>query len=259
MKLPDLFAEPHLLELALAISAAPLHSPDTAERLRRAGIADANHAAFLRMTRIFVGLRREANCSTCQDPQACLDENTLAEFVEGAVPADELPLVERQLAQCGNCLRKAVELAQWTRELAPEPHWTEVVLGMASRGLRMLSAPASGFVSLNLQPVSVMSGAEEAPGAQSWSVTQGELDAVFTMTVEGPGLVALQTRLSHRGAPPASARMTLSLEGLMLESQLLPGDGEHTFWHLTPGRYTLEVESTEELIGAFTIELQDAA
>jgi anti-sigma factor RsiW len=259
MNLPKLFAEPHLLDLALALSGDSRLVPDCTDRLRRAGVPDADHAAFLRAAQVFEGLRREAHCATCHDPQACLDENTLAEFVDGAIPATELPAVERQLARCHSCLKKAVELAQWSRELAPEPHWTEVVLGMANRGLRFLSSPGAGFASLNLQPVAVMNDPEETNGAQCWSVTQGDIDAVFTMTVEAPGLVALQTRLIHRGAPPTNARMTLSLEGMMLESQLLPGNGEHTFWHLTPGRYTIEVEAPDQRIGAFTIELRDAA
>lgn len=253
MTLLQIFSDKRWLELAVALSALPPGAH--AEALARAGVPASEHEAFLGAVGAFIALRDDVNCVECARPESCLDDNTLAEFVDGVLQREALHAVERQLAVCGGCLRKAVDLADLTRELAPAPHWTGVVLGLAERGLRVLSKPLESIRFEALVPVAALAGATAAPQAQRWMVAHGSINATFTMTAESNGCVSLHARFERDGRPLSPARLGLRLDDLLLEAHPLPDSGEATLWHLAPGRYQVEIESAGEA-AFFALELQ---
>ncbi|MBI1321009.1 MAG: hypothetical protein GC168_18955 [Candidatus Hydrogenedens sp.] len=256
MNLLELFMDKQRLELALAISRGVASTDAIEANLERAGIPAAERVSFLRGARLFSALRDEAQCASCSDSSACLDENQLAEFVEGVLTAEEAPVVERQLAHCGSCLRKAVELAELTHELNPPETFSSVVVGIVRRGLRVLSHAGEGFSARALQPAEVLSAACDSPAAQGWTVVHGDTAAHFTMTLEPQGTVALHIRFSVTQGPGLVGRVALVHEYLLLESQALSADGEHTFWNLEPGRYVIELDMPSQRTLSFMVEVR---
>lgn len=253
MRLADLFARHDWMELAVALSALPGHAAPV--RLAEAGIHPHQHEDFLRLVASINALQGHLACADCQQGVACLDDNTLAEFVDGVLPPEAVPTVERQLAQCGACLHKALELARITHELAPRRVWPEVVVAFARRGLRILAKPAEGFQPLALQPLALM-GPDLDAAAQRWTQTHGEIEGVFTLSVDASGSVTAQVGFSCEGKPVSGGRVALRMDDLLLESLALPESGEHTFWGLTPGRYLIELEATGLAPASFALDLR---
>lgn len=259
MNLLQIFADKRRLDLALTLSRHPKDEQHRAEVLRRAGIAEHQHAAFLEAVQAFDVLRQRANCNDCLDADACLDDNLLAEFVDGVLHPDDLPETEGHLAHCGSCLQKAVTLAQWTEELAPAPAWPQVVVGMMRKGLQLLAFPESGFTRRELTAVPVLSSGAAEQAAAVWSLADGEMLAEFAITTDGSGVATLCVKFQAAGIPVREGRVSLRLEEALLESLPLPATGEVCFRDLTPGSYVLELESEFQPPKAFEVTLQPAA
>lgn len=257
MTMLQIFANKDWTELAVAISNAPGH--DAKVQLHRAGVPASEHDDFLRIARSFRALREHAHCSECTDREACLDDNTLAEFVDGVVPEHMLPEVEQKLAHCGACLHKALELAHLANELAPPPSLPAVVIAFVKQGFKILSHPLQGFDALELQPVAMMSGEDGQARARCWSQVQGDYQGVFTMAADKAGAVSLHVRFLRNGSPAAGSRIALRSQDLLLESQMLPESGEHFFLNLSPAPYAVEVEDELGSTASFLIALQEVA
>ena len=254
MRLADLFARHDWIELAVALAALPGH--EAPARLTKAGIHPDQHEDFLRLVASISALQGHLACAECQQGVSCVDDNTLAEFVDGVLPTEALPMVERQLAQCGGCLHKALELARLTSELAPRPAWPEVVVAFARRGLRILAMPAEGFQPLALRSLSLMGPDTDASTAQRWTQVHGEIEGVFTLSVDDGGSITAQVGFSRQGKPLSGGRVALRMDDLLLESLALPESGEHTFWGLTPGRYLIELEAAGLAPASFALDLR---
>lgn len=257
MRLADLFARHDWIELAVALAALPGH--EAPARLTKAGLHPHQHEDFLRLVASISALQGRLACAGCRQGSACLDDNTLAEFVDGVLPPGALPMVERQLAQCGGCLHKALELARLTSELAPRPAWPEVVVACARRGLRILAKPAEGFQPLALQSLPLMGQDTDASTAQRWTQAQGEIEGVFTLSVDDSGGITAHVGFTREGKPVSGGRVALRMDDLLLESLALPESGEHTFWGLTPGRYLIELESVGLPPASFALDLRQEA
>lgn len=256
MTMLQVFANKKWMELAVALSGAPSH--DARNQLQHAGIPTADQEDFLRIAMSFRALREHAHCAECNDTEGCLDDNTLAEFVDGVVPPHRLQEVEQRLAHCGACLHKALDLARLANELAPRPSIPAVVISLAQKGLALLSHPLKGFEPLELQPLAMMGEHSVADSAKCWSLLQGHLQGVFTMAVDKSGAASLHVRILQDGFPAGGNRIALRCEDLLLESQLLPESGEHFFFDLSPAEYIVEVEDESGNATGFPIELQEA-
>lgn len=257
MNLLELFMDPNQLELALSLAALPSDGPERAQRIAAAGVPVTQRAEFLKTLQAFEQLRWNAGCGPCSNLERCLDENTLAEFVDGVLPESEMPRVERQLAHCGGCLSKAVALVQLTQELTPAPRWPEVVIGIARRGMHILSAPFEGFAEQALQPVAVLSDGEQEPVARRWQVADHGVTATFTMVVEESGTACLRVHFARAGQAVTEGQVGLRLEDALVESRPLKGAEEQVFHHIEPGHYLLELTPESADKSAYGIILED--
>lgn len=259
MNLLELFADPRQLELAFALAALPQDSPERAQRLADAGVPAPQRAEFLKTLQAFEQLRQSAGCGPCTQVDRCLDENTLAEFVDGVLPESEMPRVERQLAHCGGCLSKAVALVQLTQELTPAPRWPEVVIGIARRGMQILSAPFEGFAEQALQPIAVLSDNNQEPVARRWQVADHGVTATFTMVVEESGTASLRVNFARAGQAVTEGQVGLRLDDALVESRPLKGAEEEVFHHIEPGHYVLEFTPDSAATAAYGIVLEDSS
>lgn len=259
MNLIQIFANPHHLDLALTMAALPGDAPDREQLLNRAGLQDGQRKAFLKTLQVFEKMRLEAGCASCEDANACLDANTLSEFVDGVLSEEAKPLVERQLAHCGACLGKAVALAQLTHELTPAPRWPEVVLGLARRGVHFITAPLTGFAEHTLQPVAVMAGETPEVAARQWTLLDRGIVGVFTLTQEEGGLAGLSVRFERDGSPLTRGRVELRLDDALLESHPINSGEARAFWHMETGQYRVDVLLSPDEGATFGIALQQLA
>lgn len=239
MNFAQIFSDKSLLDLALAASELPANSPERAALLARAGLGARAAEDFQRAVGILEALRQSAGCVDCD---ACVDENTLAEFVDGVLEAEEQSAVERQLAVCGSCLNNALTLAQLAHELVPGASLKEVVLGIARRGLHFVTAPLEGFSELALEAVPSLSTATTGSAARRWRVEENGIVATFTVTLEDGDLVAMSVGFEKDGQALRSGQVALRAEDLLLEVQPIGKQWEHhSFWHVEPGRYLVTV------------------
>jgi hypothetical protein len=257
MNLLDILSDKHRFELALSLATQPGEAGE--DVLLQAGIPVQRHEAFREAVQILRTLREAAGCAECRDPEGCMDDNLLAEFVDGVLSREELEAVERQLAHCAACLRKAVALAELAHELLPAPTLAEVVVGIARRGLRVLAYPGSDFALHPLRPVPVLDAIGETTLAQRWSMAQGGIHATFTLVAEDGGTATLELALERDGKPLEHGQVALRQEGLLLEALPLPAEGGISFQSLAPARYTLEWEDFEHEHARFVLDLREIA
>lgn len=253
MTLLDIFSDKTRLDLALAVAALPEDSPERAELLRRAGLAKQAAMTFLSAISTLDAVRRGESDKCCG--HVCSDENTLAEFVDGVLHDAELAAVERQLAQCKGCLEHALALAKITQEITPATPWREVVVGIARRGLRIISAPLEGFSELTLQPVAMLAPATEAPAARRWEVESHGITATFTLLLHEGGGVSLRMAFAREGTSIQKGQVGLRLNDALLEAHPLTNSHELEFIHLEPGTYTVELTLPDAEGAAFPLVL----
>jgi hypothetical protein len=231
MELYDLLTSETLMALAQDMNRGETF---TARRLLEAGVGEADQAAFRRYA---ASLRVAADqASPCDRP--CLDDNLLAEYVDGVLGRADRGEVERHLAACPTCLDEAVSLASLVHEVVPAPPLTEVALHLVGRGLHWLSRPAEGFSEEALSPVPVLSAATTEAPARRWTQTVGDTTLRFTASMPEHELLTLVVETVEA---PSGARLALWLDGSMVESRPVGGDGCCTLRHLTPGNYTVEL------------------
>ena len=253
MNIAQIFEDKPLFELALAISGLPADSPQRETLAIEAGLGTDTINAFLDSVRVFDAIRANTGCAGCDN---CVDDNTLAEFVDGALEAEELAQVEQRLAACGQCLRNAVSLAQLAHEVIPATPWKTVILGIARRGVQILSAPLEGIAELTLQPVPVMSAVASST-ARRWQIEDGGITATFTVTLEEGGYVGLSAGFEHQGTALQGGQVLLRADGQLVEFHPIGSGWEHhTFWHLEAGNYTVEVNHPQLLPACFPISVK---
>lgn len=187
----------------------------------------------------------------------CLDDNTLAAFVDRALSADARQQVENHLARCGFCAGQVVELAELTDDFAGEKRsGFRCVLGLAKRGLRLLQHPANGFRNLSVQPVPSL-GPESAGvfvEACAWRQRAGNVSLQFTAVRLGNGEVNLSVRAEHGFEEDAVLNMRRG--GGMLHSDRLPAGGSVTIRGLEAGDYELAVSCASGETAQFELGIQ---
>ncbi len=253
MNLAQIFADKSMFELALSVSGLQPASPEREALVARAGLGAVQKQQFLRTLGTFDALRESVTCVDCN---SCVDDNTLAEFVDGVLEETELAVVEQRLAHCGACLRNAVFLAQLAHELAPATPWKEVVLGIARRGLRFVTAPLDGFAELTLQPVPALATATAS--ARRWTMEDNGVSATFTVTLEEGGMVAMTMGFEHANQVLRAGRVALHADDILVEMQPIGSSWEHhTFWHIEPGRYLIEVTLPNHTEARFPVTITE--
>lgn len=116
-----------------------------------------------------------------------------------------------------------------------------MVVGIARRGLKIISAPLEGFSELTLQPVAMLAPATEAPAARRWAVESHGITATFTLLLHEGGGVALRAAFSRAGDTLGKGQIGLRLADTLLEAHPLAPGQELEFNHLEPGAYTIEL------------------
>jgi hypothetical protein len=112
------------------------------------------------------------------DARATIDDNLLAEYVDGQLDQADRERVEAMLARDPESLRDGMELAALAREVVDQhPSVIEYVIGVAAKGLKMLIHPETGFTFETPEPVPVLGGGPAIPTREFSTFTpksQGE-------------------------------------------------------------------------------------
>ena len=228
----------HWIDRAIDLAAQAETEQELLQRLREAGVSAQEQTLFEHTLRLMHRARHALRDQ--KGPDACLDDNQLAEFVDGVLSRAERSAAEQHLACCHACLHNAAHLAELAAELAPAPPMLQVVLGVARRGLELLQRPLEGFMEQTLQPVMVLGGETEAPAARGWTLTAEGVDAEFLAVAEDDA-IAVTVQVNREGEPIRRSRISLRSDDLMMESCPMPPTGRLTFYQLSPGRYTIEI------------------
>lgn len=242
----------HWIDRAITLAAQAENEQALLAGLAAAGMSGEERSLFESTLRQMYRVRHELRSHKV--PGACLDDNTLAEFVDGVLTKVERESAEQHLACCHACLHNAAHLAELAAELAPARPMLQVVLGVARRGLELLQRPLEGFAEQSLQPVMVLGGETEARAARGWTLSAEGMDADF-LAVADEDAIAVSVQLHRAGEPVKQSRVTLRCDEVMLESSPVPASGALTFYQLSPGRYTLEITPQEGRPVEFALQL----
>jgi hypothetical protein len=228
----------HWIDQAITLAAKAETEQELLHRLHEAGVSDHDRDVFEHTLRLMHRARH-----ALRSPWAagnCLDDNTLAEFVDGVLAREERLLAEQHLACCNACLHNAAHLAELAAELAPTQPMLQVVLGVARRGLELLQRPLEGFMEQTLQPAMVLGAETQTPAARGWTLSAEGVDAEF-LAVADDDAIAVTVQVNREGAPISKSRITLRSEEILMESCPMPATGRLTFYQLSPGRYSIEI------------------
>lgn len=189
----------------------------------------------------------------------CLNEDTLAGYVDGVLKPREQDLAERHMARCIYCLNRLVELSKLMSQ-ATAPGLVEFVLGIAGAGLRLLTYPEEGFALLRTEPVPVLDTRPADTGkrrkVQTWTQQLDDITVTFSAVHVDAMRVSLTLRAARGSAPLAGAQLTLCCGGLLVQSQPLPEEGATTLENLEPNPYECSISDRTGQEIAFALILR---
>ncbi|MBI4558097.1 MAG: zf-HC2 domain-containing protein [Candidatus Hydrogenedentes bacterium] len=191
----------------------------------------------------------------------CLDDNTLAEYLDGVLGGTRRDEAEAHLAQCRTCLRQLIELSDLMEEVKTA-HGTlpTIVLGLVRGGLKLLSWPETGFAPLALEPVRVLGPvADDTKDTQNvcaWTQNLGELRLAATAIYSSPQRIDLALTATTPAGPAAEARLTLRCADTILQAERLSSSGQIVLHNLEPATYEIELVPRNDAPHAFQLTLR---
>lgn len=185
-----------------------------------------------------------------------IDDNTLAEYLDGALSAEEKESVEARLVNEPGALRQLIGLADLLPEDDERGHAIAYVFEMLGRALRMLSHPGEGFELMPLQPAAVL-GPETESSVQVWTQDLGPIRIQCTLQCTADKRLGLTVKLVSPDAPPQGMRISLRMEGKLLQSDVVPSSGEVTLHDLGPATYELEIAVPSTNVVSIEFDFRD--
>ena len=205
----------------------------------------------------------------------CPDEETLAAYFDGLMPAEEEAALHAELLSCPDCVRLVATLGlvlevepadAWQQARVPgavtrravdlwpvEPSAVTQTLHLAARWLGERLAPLAEALAPTPLAAGVVRGGAQAAEDLHYEITLGELPLEIDLEVDGPEQVALTLRPT--APPPAGLLLRLSSAGETRALSTLDAGGT-TLSALACGDYELTLERADETVGHLTLSLQ---
>ena len=187
----------------------------------------------------------------------CLDGETIAAYADGALDDAAREEAEAHFARCARCLRQLHDLSESLNDVQ-QAGWRDVVgfaLEIGRHGLRLLSAPASGFrFAETAQPQMLAREQADMERALSWSQRFDACELLFNLVRLDDRHVSLTLRGAPDTSPLAGCQFTLRAGGRIIQSESVPEDGALTLHSLEADAYDLELHLPETV--AFHLDLQ---
>lgn len=171
--------------------------------------------------------------------EACLDQNTLAEYLDDVLPAAHRESAEAHLAGCGQCRSQLTDAFQALNTLEPDTGPLEILIRVAKFGLKIITPPAPGFSPLAASAQAMLGPATEGAVVQ-WRQRLREADLLVTAERGEGDHISLSFGIDAFSSPWHGARLTLRQDGAMMQSENFPDSGSLTLHNL--GLETYEVE-----------------
>ncbi len=236
------FPEEKMAELAFGVANSEKLSGDDESLLERIQASPGARAQFDEYLRT-ISEARAALDELTRPAKAGLtpiDDNTLAEYLDGVLGDEEREQIEARLVREPGALKQLVGLAELLGSGADETSAVTFVIELAKKGLRLLSHPAEGFEMIHLQPAAVL-GPEQVQPIQSWTQRLGPVHVHCTLQATKEDLLGLTIKLISPDPPPNGTRISLMVDGKLVQSDVVPGSGEVTLRNLEPAIYDLDI------------------
>ena len=218
--------------------------------------------------------------SAPRDASPTVDDNLLAEYVDGVMEPSERERVEGLLARDPEALRAGMALNELRRIVADQPPSVlEYVIGVAAKGLRMLSHPETGFALETPVPVPTLGGGPAIPTREfstftpnseseaqvrgqssfTWIQFASNLRMTLTATHAEQERVDLTLRVNDTAGPLRGGRLTVRCNANLVQSELLPVDGTVSLRGLEIAAYDFEIVPPGGPPVRFAVRLSDQA
>ena len=236
------FPEEKMVELAFDIANSEKLSADNKRLLERIQASPGARAKFDDYLRTISEAHAAFNELTgpAEAILSPIDDNTLAEYLDGVLSDAEREQVEARLVSEPGALQQLVGLAELLEPGEDERSAVTFVIEVAKKGLRLLSHPAEGFEPIPLQPAAVL-GPEKTQRIQTWTQRLGPVHVHCTLQATKDDLLGLTIKLISPDPPPSGTRVSLLADGKLVQSDVVPESGEVTLRNLEPAVYDLDI------------------
>jgi len=228
-----------LMDAALSAAAGTITSGDVRRAIEHAAVCDACGEALA----LFSGLRRAAKHPTVDGARGpCLDDNGLAEYVDGVMSWEDRVTAEAHLATCGHCVRSVADLHTLLAAAQPAQTAPQLALAWLRDGLKVVRAAVETFTAVPLAAVPVLDGSL-CPKVLSWDLDSAA--GPIRVTVQHDRGEKATLRLVLEGAPEPGRRCRVHLKsgGALLESRTLESTGAVEFSELDTEDYEVEIDA----------------
>lgn len=255
-----------LLELAFSVANGEDMPPETRAIFEHVHDCETCRRSLEDDLRVLRLSRRHFDSTTPPTGQ-CLDDNRLAEYLDGRLSSEARTQTELHLAACSHCLRELVEfseietLATTSEQVEAEPNAVQgaaaavrYVLAIKQGVMEWLEHPQIGFTLLRPALDAVL-------GSQLHTITQGSCGWTqesqgrrvrFVATCSQDDLITLAVTL-HEHPTPHQVRFDLFGHGRLIQSEAFSASGDILIQRLPVGEYRgMVVYSPDEQV-AFTL------
>ncbi len=222
--------------------------------VRRAIEHAAGCAACGEALALYSGLRR-ANSRPDRDGArgTCLDDNGVAEFVDGVMSWEDRVTAESHLATCGLCVRKIADLHTLIEAAQPARTAPELALAWLRDGLKVVGAAVETFTAIPLAAVPVLDGAV-SPKVLSWDMESASGPIRVTVQHDRGAKASLRLVFESGTENGGRCRVHLKCGGALLESRTLEAAGTVEFSELETEDYEVEVDAAgEKMVFEFSL------
>ena len=236
------FPQEKIVELAFEVSNSGNLSGDDKRLLERIQASPGARAKLEEYLRTISDARAALDELTCPDEAALtpIDDNTLAEYLDVELNDAERAQVEARLVSEPGALQQLIGLVELLGSDEDEKSAITFVIELAEKGLRLLSHPAEGFEAIPLRPVAVL-GPEKTQRVQTWTQHLGSVHVHCTLQATKDDLLGLTIKLISPAPPPNGTRISLFVDGDLVQSDVVPKSGEVTLRNLEPVLYDLDI------------------
>lgn len=231
-----------LAELAYAIANREILTRKDSEALQRLQDSPEGRDQVLECLKTVQEIRAQLGDSA-KGPQgepSLLDDNTLAEYLDGVLEPAERLEVEAHLIDHPAALNQLIDLSEVLAEVTPSAVVIRYICSVAKKGLQIISHPLEGFEMIQAAPVPVLGG-DDSDSIQSWTQNFRDFRVRYSLRQTRDDQVTLSISLVDPEVPPPGSRITIRAKGQTIQSDMLSSSGQVTFRDLPLGAYSLDL------------------
>lgn len=212
-----------------------------------------------------------------RDEEAHPDEETLACFIEGRLPAEESERLKAHLVRCDDCM-EAITLSMQAAEMPEEepsaellervrkmlafelkPSLLEIVLRLKEKASEIISTTGDVLVGQELVPAAVLRSRSIKDFKDEVTILKEFFDIRAEIKIENKGGNAfnLSILVKHRITQKVikDLRVALIKDNTELESYLTDA-GLVTFEHVLLGKYTVEISRVNSKLACVLLDIR---